>query len=234
MRIPKEQRVVHPPTVMKASRRFGMYKKENEKKVRNVDIVKDEVIENIKKIWIEAGDKSCFAIYLAWEGYYRSVIYALDFPKSRDYSPKDVEKFCLLLSEFQNERDFTAKAGLFLSALINNRNSTEYVLHTSHFPEPLCCIGYRNKKRIMVNGDVGDFVGNYMEGGMIVVEGNADKWAGSDMKDGIIKIKGRARECVGRLMQGGEIRVDGGEYVSPDEDIFKGRIYHKGKLIVDK
>jgi formylmethanofuran dehydrogenase subunit C len=70
--------------------------------------------------------------------------------------------------------------------------------------------------RILIDGDVGMYLGEKMEGGMIQVNGNADSWLGSDMNAGLIEVLGDAGDFVGsplrgltRGMNGGRIHVKG-------------------------
>ncbi|MEW6035053.1 MAG: hypothetical protein AB1529_00430 [Candidatus Micrarchaeota archaeon] len=97
--------------------------------------------------------------------------------------------------------------------------------------------------KIIVRGSAWDSVGGQMRGGEIVVEGNAGSWIGcsemgpdSDrlysMTGGKVTINGKAGADVGDDMQGGEIHLNG-EFESIG-NVISGRIFHKGKLIVDK
>jgi len=105
---------------------------------------------------------------------------------------------------------------------------------------------------ITVKGDAGDYVGLYMSGGAIAVNGNAAGYVGKHMRQGTITIGGDAEQAVGWEMAGGVVRVKGnagkdfgvfmsggeihleGDYEDLADDIRGGKIYHKGKLIVDK
>ncbi len=97
--------------------------------------------------------------------------------------------------------------------------------------------------KIIVKGNAGDSVGGQMRGGEIIVEGNAGSWIGcsemgpdSDrlysMTGGKVTINGKAGADVGEDMQGGEIHLNG-EFESIG-NVISGKIFHKGKLIVDK
>jgi len=70
--------------------------------------------------------------------------------------------------------------------------------------------------RILIDGDVGMYLGENMKGGMIQVKGNAGSWLGSDMNAGLIEVLGDAGDFVGapprgltRGMSGGRIHVKG-------------------------
>jgi hypothetical protein len=117
-----------------------------------------------------------------------------------------------------------------------------------------------SKGSIIIDGNAGDSVGAMMSGGRIVVNGNArfnaggglinvellmpppnpyfasqimKGYPGLGMSGGILIIKGDAGKEVGRYLSGGEIHIEG-DYWGISDEITGGRIYHKGKLIVDK
>jgi hypothetical protein len=86
---------------------------------------------------------------------------------------------------------------------------------------------------ISIKGSATVYVGNYMNGGSITVNGDSGDGVGLGMENGSITIKGNVGYRVGALMEGGEITLEGG-YESLFHVIKGGRIFHKGKLIVDK
>ena len=81
-------------------------------------------------------------------------------------------------------------------------------------------------------------VGGYMKGGRIIIHGELMATtrmvidAGSWMEGGEIHILGKTDAIIGHGMSGGEIHL----YDDFNEigDVHKGKIYHKGKLIVDR
>jgi formylmethanofuran dehydrogenase subunit C len=120
-----------------------------------------------------------------------------------------VEKISLALAEFQDEEDFESKAGLFLSALINNCPESEFVIHTRHLGVKIFYLGLYNTKDITIKGDVGDYLAYSMSGGRITVEGNAGYGAGNTMENGEIIIDGNSDYFLGDRMKGGKITVKG-------------------------
>ena len=73
-----------------------------------------------------------------------------------------------------------------------------------------------------------------MKGGSITVNGNAKMQCGNFMKGGTIFLNGDARDImIGNFMEGGEIHING-DYESISDEFEHGKIFHKGKLIVDK
>lgn len=182
-----------------ASKKFSRYKKEEEKTVRKPDVKEDKALGQLKK---------------AWRAYKtRSTDYGEveNFLKARDlnYSSKDIERFSIALVEFQDEQEFSDKAGLFLSVLINNGKDSDYVIHTRHLAEAIDSIGRDNRKNIIVDGDVGDFAGLNMQSGSITIRGNASDFLGAGMKEGMITVEGNVGKCLGQMMKGGNITVGG-------------------------
>jgi formylmethanofuran dehydrogenase subunit C len=88
---------------------------------------------------------------------------------------------------------------------------------------------------LIADGDAGDYAGNMMAGeyAFLSIRGDAGHFLGSQMSQGRIKVFGNAGKNVGEGMRGGEIHIEGDiGAISPY--IKKGKIFHKGKLIVDK
>jgi formylmethanofuran dehydrogenase subunit C len=182
--------------------RFKGYNPEEEKASSKAEVRESEAVKQMKAAW------------KAWKydpddfirDNYRATLMIV---KNLQYSAKDVEEFSLVLEEFQYEEGFSNKAGLFLSALINNGNESDYLIHTQHLKMPPGNLGYKNEKNIIVNGDVGYFVGISMKGGSITVKGNAGGAVGSHMKNGSITVEGNVKGHLGSDMEGGSITVEG-------------------------
>jgi formylmethanofuran dehydrogenase subunit C len=193
---------------------------------REVSSTKAEVKETAAIRGIDAAWRAC-GCDLSWSDNadYFSMLQTV---KNLLYTSEDIERFSLALADFQQEKEFPWKAGLFLSALINNGNENDYTIHVHHLGESLHNIGFRNKKNITVNGnagndvgekmkdgsitvmgDVRDRIGYWMKGGSIDVMGNAGSFIGRDMKNGSITIKGNTEGDVGTCMEGGSIAVAG-------------------------
>jgi len=149
------------------------------------------------------------------------------------YDPDDIEEFC-------SELDGSSKipymlegpAGIYLSALINQLGEERIVLRLKDFQKKFHLLGYRlpTGKTLVIQGDVGDFIGTSLIGGHLVVEGSVGNWCGAGMLQGEIRVTGSAGWKTGEWMKAGEIRVKG--YVqSVGESIFGGKITERGKLI---
>jgi len=227
-----------------ASKKFGKYKKEEAKRVRTQNISENKTLEEIKKVWRECR--------YDWEAKDNVDISShrkfLSMLSNVGYTANDVELFAIVLAEFQEEDSFSTKAGVFLSALINGGKDEKYIISTRQFHEPIQRIGIENHKDIIIIGDV-DRAGSYMktgsivvqghanrvayfmEGGRIIVEGNVYLHAGNHMKSGNVIIRKNAHQ-VGWGMDGGSISVEG--EIGSIGDVKHGKIFHKGKLIVNK
>lgn len=202
------------------ARGFGRYKDETARRVRQADVKKDSVLQQLVDAWREfkpSDDNSCETIS----------------QRIRDitYNSKNVERFSLTLVEFQDEPDFSSKMGLFMSLLVNNCTDTEFVIHTenlTHLPDHL---GLNNTKNITVIGDVGRFLGMGMQGGAIRVIGNAGRDLGFAMQDGKIIIDGDVDWFAGHCMKGGEIHIEGDIGPNAGLNTRGGQIFHQGEQI---
>jgi hypothetical protein len=202
---------------MSAIKRFNSYKAESEKQVRSPAPAKDKAMEAILSCWNafkfrvpDAPDQEADFP----EEYYECVSGHL---KGRDtkYCAKDVEKFSIALAELPRVNDsFEGKAGLFLSALIDCCKAARFTIHTENLTHPLDFLGFRNRKTIVVEGDVGDFLGCEMSGGKITVKGDAGYEAGQRMGGGEIHIEGEIKDGI-----------------ADEDDVCEGKIFHRGELI---
>ncbi len=231
-------------TRLAASGRFGAFKSESEQRVRKHEVESNHAVESMREAWLRCtpGPKEIGARYEIF----------LDGIKDLEYSAGDVGSFSILLSEFRDDGFFRTSAGLFLSALINNCKDDGFTIHTAHFTEPIFFIGYRNTKDMTVDGDAEstlgenmlggsiivegaakNMVGELMEEGSIIVKGDAGEHVGINMKGGVITVEGNAKKAAGWQMTGGEIRIEG-DIESIAKNLIHGKIFHKGRLIVDK
>lgn len=203
-------------TELSARKKFGKYKDEEQKAVRKADVKEDKIFLQLVKAWGEYGH----GCHRDVETLFMELQNAI---KDISCSAQDIERFTLALVGFTNDYGFDDKAGFFLTALINKGKDRDYVIHTEHLvyyvpreniKRTVNFLGCCETKKITVKGDIGAGLGYKMTGGTIIVEGNG----GYD---------------IGMLMEGGEIHING-EYKSISETMKHGKIYHKGKLIVEK
>ncbi|MDD5171995.1 MAG: hypothetical protein PHF60_03075 [Candidatus ainarchaeum sp.] len=198
----KREIVIANCSALALTKGFGKYKPEDENAVRKVEVVENETLRQLKKAW---GNYTVAGVLHDLD-----YLPALALAEKLEYTAADVEKFCIALAEFQDEKHFSKKAGLFLSALINNGKDTDYVIHTKHLVRPMECICFQNTKNVIVKGNALLGIGWDMKRGQIIVEGDADHLVGLRMRGGSITVKGNAGEWVGSKMTGGKIRLEGG------------------------
>jgi hypothetical protein len=241
--IKKQEGAVAPALAMAG--KFGRYKPEEERAVRRVEVRLNPALQKIIKVWE-------LPTYIGIPDLYYNGMLDLLKTKKAAYTAKDVEAFSIALAKFQDERRFSYKAGLFLSALADHCREDAFVIHTTHLTRPVHEICYMNRKNIIVDGNVGMECGRQMMGGSITVNGDAGNYVGEDMADGliivngdagnyvgarmersIINVEGKAGGAVGLEMRSGAIFLEGG-FESIGESIRHGKIFNKGKLIVDK
>ena len=220
---------------------FKNYKLEDEKHIKTFRIEGNKTLKQLKKVFRRS---KCNNEYIE-----QNYMKTLSLIKSIRCSSKDITAFSLALTEFQERENFKEKAGIFLSALINNCSETEFTAITEHLSKLINYLGYMNTKNITVQGDVGDIVGCYMEKGLVTIHGNAEEFVGDGMKGGSITIKGDAGDNVGFGMKGGSITIKGNmgddagpymgdiaalesKYQSLGLAIEGGNIFHKSRQIV--
>lgn len=201
---------------------FGKYKPEDKQLVRLPDIQITPGVQRIIACWENMAHD--------WEFSLSPLKAVATRLKNDDYSAKDIEIFSIMLSGYQGRYDVQNKAGYFLSALMNNSKADDFLIHTRHLDAAPGYLGYHNTKEIDVDGDVGFDCGSDMTAGRITVNGNAGRYLGNQMEGGLIIVRGSARDFVGNHMRGGEIHVEE-DWQGISNIIFKGRIYHRGKLI---
>jgi formylmethanofuran dehydrogenase subunit C len=211
------------PRRLAASKRFKGYKPETRKAFRKAEVMESETLKSMKDAW-RSFDCDLSEV-IDTKKRYRSLLHIVE---KLSYAATDVERFSYALEEFQNERYFHVKAGLFLSALINNGNDSDYVIHVKHLEIPLWRLGYENEKNIVVNGNPGNYFCESMIRGRIVVNGDVDDCVGAWMKGGSILIRGNAGTSVGDLMTGGNIVVDGNVRGHLGKEMESGNIVVKG------
>ncbi len=199
------------------SRNFGRYKQERPQSVRSADVKENEALKQLKQAWKNFstdvhGEYNPtyikYPIQELEEGYSN----ALKAIKNINYSAEDVEKFSIMLAEFQEdqeEENFSGKAGLFLSALINSGKDENYVVHTKHLALPVDYLAYRNTKNVRVIGDVRHNFAELMSNGSGSVNGNALSSCGLHLIGGLVLINGDVRANLGDCMKGGRIIVNG-------------------------
>jgi formylmethanofuran dehydrogenase subunit C len=183
-----------------AGKRFGRYKGETERAIRKADVKEDETVARLIEAW-ESHDVRGNRM----EKEYDKVHTLLE---GLGISAEDIELFSVALTDFLDEKRFPAKAGLFLSAMINLSKDEPIALDVTHIPVKLRFLGIKNRKDVIVTGDLGEYSFERMEGGSVVVHGST-KRAGHGLKGGSLTIHGNVRGDCGAYMEGGSIHVKG-------------------------
>jgi hypothetical protein len=228
---------------MAAGKRFRKYNGENEKAVRKAETKQDLCIRELTETFTRF---TAYTFQMALEDSNLADIQdvelelynkAVEHVKVLDYSPSDVERFSIILPQVVQELEVRGistlrHAGPFLSALVNEGNGRAFTLQTEHSDLTIRGLGYANRKDVTIKGDVGIWLGHGMTSGTIHVLGNANGLIGYRMRGGRIFVDGNVT-LVGEALEGGEIHI-GGEIIELREDVANARIFHKGKLIVDK
>ncbi len=220
-----------------AASRFGRFVPEAEQKTRTASVLEDRALAALIQAFElyakysfdrAASDSIRLQVY---NSYLTKGHFALNTISGIRYGPADVERFCLALSIYQGIEDFGGHAGIFLNALVELGKGGPYALPLG-FPENrFNHIGYCNKRDFRISGDAGFLLGSLMTGGIIELDGSVIR-AGLGQRGGKIVINGFAGGLIGQSMEGGEIHVNG-PYCEPGK-VNHGKIFHNGRLIVDK
>jgi len=186
------------------SKRFGMYKDEEKKTVRDADVKKNATIEALINAWSKfysVWKCGCLVPYLDYE-------YAQSLIRGIEYTVRDVHDFSYILAALPKQ-DHHGSAGQFLSALINNGKESNYLICTEAFGKKIDDIGHMNEKQIIVQGNGGNSAGFRMKSGELIIEGDAEAQIGRMMSGGTIVVKKFADWRIGEEMSGGTIRIEG-------------------------
>jgi len=198
--------------------------------VQSTEVVMDKIRWGYEKLLEEEAKE------LVWMVQYNTIIKAYEvaerYIKEIDYSAEDIEDFCFALENTHKiPYLIPGPAGVYISALCNYAEEEEIVLKLSELKTEINLIGFRlpKGKRLLVEGDTGDFTGIGIEGGELVVEGNAKNWTGAGMRSGKILVKKNIGLHTGEWMMGGEIYVGG--RVRGLGNIVEGKVFERDKLV---
>jgi hypothetical protein len=198
--------------------------------VQSTEIVMDRIRQGYEKLLEEEAKE------LVWMVQYNTIIKAYEvaerYVKEIDYSAEDIEDFCFVLENTQKiPYLIPGPAGIYISALCNYVQEEEIVLKLSELKTEINLIGFRlpKGKRLVIEGDTGDFTGIGLEGGELVVEGNAKNWTGAGMRSGKILVRKNIGLHTGEWMMGGEIYVGG--RVRGLGNIVEGKVFERDKLV---
>jgi hypothetical protein len=158
---------------------------------------------------------------------------ALESVKELEYDSDDIEEFCTELDKGGKiPYLISGPAGIYVSALCNNVGDAEIHLKLYELKRTFHFLGYRlpEGKTLVLEGNVGDFVGTGLSGGKLIVEGSTGNWTGAGMVKGELSVKNHAGQNTGEWMKGGVIRV-GGHIRGIGKSISGGYIYQREKLL---
>jgi hypothetical protein len=201
-----------------------------ERIVRSTEGIMDQVRRGYEKLLEEEAKE------LVWMVQYNTIIKAYEvaekYVKGIDYSTEDIEDFCFALENTQKiPYLIPGPAGLYISALCNYVQEEEILLKLSELKTEINLLGFRlpKGKRLVIEGDAGDFTGIGIEGGELAVEGSAKNWTGAGMRSGKILVKKNIGLHTGEWMMGGEIYVGG--RVRGLGNIVEGKVFERDKLV---
>jgi hypothetical protein len=198
--------------------------------IQSRDRVMSDIVKGYEKLLEEEVKE------LVWLVQYNTVIKAYTLAekavKEFDYRAEDIEEFCYELDTTDKiPYLITGPAGIYISALCNYAKEEEISLKLNDLKTQINLLGYRLPvgKKVVVEGNLGDFTGIGMEGGEVIVEGNAKNYTGAGMKSGRIRVSKNIGLHTGEWMMGGEIHVGG--RVRGMGKIVDGKVYEDEKLI---
>ena len=198
--------------------------------VESTEVVMDQIRRGYEKLLEEEAKE------LVWMVQYNTIIKAYEvaerYVKEIVYKAEDIEDFCFALENTQKiPYLIPGPAGLYISALCNYVEEEEILLKLSDLKTEINLLGFRlpKGKRLLIEGDTGDFTGIGVEGGELVIEGNAKNWTGAGMRNGKILVRKNIGLHTGEWMMGGEIHVGG--RVRGLGNIVEGKVYERDKMI---
>ncbi len=201
-----------------------------DKIVTSTEEVMDQIRRGYEKLLEEEAKE------LVWMVQYNTIIKAYEvaerYVREIEYGGEDIEDFCFALENTQKiPYLIPGPAGLYISALCNYVQEDEILLKLSELKTEINLLGFRlpKGKRLMIEGDTGDFTGIGVEGGELVIEGNAKNWTGAGMRSGKILVRKNRGLHTGEWMMGGEIHVGG--RVRGLGNIVEGKVYERDKMV---
>ena len=166
-----------------------------------------------------------------------------------DYNIQEIKSFTKNLKEVKNDSDdkkYVSGLGIYLSLAINRKIEDKLEIE---IPLELDFIGLRLRegKKLIVKGNVRDLAGYEMKGGNLIIKGEAGNNLGNymengyiecesakdlvgiEMEDGTINVSGNVGKLIGHDMKGGKLLIEGYESISPKFN--NGKIKAKDNII---
>ena len=190
---------------------FESLEKEEEQEVREFEIKDNPNIEKIVGEFNESIKEIVNVKQINWS----DPSFTIYLKHLSPYTAQVIYQFTYGISNYLNiskENPLPRQMGIFLSALAYKSINDTIHLPVHKIPYLLEKLGYKNNgKTLVIEGDVGNYLGTRMENGKIILKGNA-------------------KGSIGLFMKGGSIYFEQ-EWASQGYSEC-GEIYHKGKLIV--
>jgi hypothetical protein len=195
----REKRIPRVIRQVQADKRFSRYKKQGSESARDADIAEDKAMRMALRVW------------KSWR--YMNFDYGdqLKDLEKIDYSPEDVQRFCILVKRFEEDEGyaFPRKLVAILNRMMSTSSHQGFELDLNHLEAPLVNLCENNQKDLIIRGDVGEYLGWEMKGGSILLEGQAGEGLGANMGGGSIVVNGPVGDDPGHGMKGGLIVVNG-------------------------
>ncbi len=125
-----------------------------------------------------------------------------------DYTVQDIEEFIAGIAKYQDAKRYHARAGLFISSLVNHAKEDKITLDLGHLDVLFDFLGYKNRKDLTIIGNIGSHCFQDVETGRGHVEGDALDFFGAQQHGGSISISGDARDDAGYKKDGGSLLVN--------------------------
>ncbi|MEW6036367.1 MAG: hypothetical protein AB1529_07175 [Candidatus Micrarchaeota archaeon] len=212
--------------VLHSSGRFRGYRPMKEQAARSAEGKTNERLGELVDVF------SSVPLFLGntrYEEIYDSMLVSLEGLR---WSPDDVARFVLEgLPALGSGGEIRRRAGLFVSALVNNGSGSDYALCLDHLEWKVSMLGYRNMRALSVKGDAGAGAGYEMLEGSLKIDGCAGDFLACRMEGGVLVLNGDAGRQAAWGIIGGEVHVDGGIETLGTPGHGSGRIFHKGRMV---
>lgn len=232
-----------------ARRKFERFKKEKPKAGREFKIERNPFTEEVISLWQRVRDCEGFRTYHGRGIFTTSYTGIASYVSSRvrKFSSEEIHEISKLLPYFEmTEPQFYEIGGRLLSALIMSSQDTDFLLDLSK-SSPLRYVTTSSGNRVVIEGDlgnkiadwmqggelvikgnVGHYIAGFLQGGKITVEGDAGNFLCTDMDKGEVIVKGDAGDNAGSGMRGGTLHIEGNAGEKLGEKMKGGTIIIQG------
>ena len=181
---------------------------------RLVDERGDQKIVTDREMEVEENPRleTMMTAYEKWEGSHLLLTFipaydlAVGEVSSLQYTIQDITDFCFCLSLYEKQSDISW-SGLFLSALVNSGDESNYEIVTEHLDTRIEGLGFQNEKDVTVIGNTGDYTAWFMSAGSLQITGNVAKLSCYHMNGGVMRVDGKIGAIM--LWKGGQVYESG-------------------------